>query len=173
MMDKRELLRRIDAGEKFEYHFFWKGPFSQWEPIGFTVDGVYYKRAEHYMMAEKAKLFNDQASWENIIKTDHPRDAQDFGRKVKGFNQKVWDLEKYGIVYDGNYYKFTQNPIYKQILTDTGDKILVEASPVDVVWGIGLAEDHPDSSDPHKWLGENMLGFALTNLRNAFQKVVF
>lgn len=60
MMDKRELLRRIDAGETFEYHFFWKGPLSQWEPIGFTVDGVYYERAEHYMMAEKAKLFNDQ-----------------------------------------------------------------------------------------------------------------
>lgn len=165
-MNKHELLHRIDAGETFEYFFFWKGPFSQWEPVGFTVDGVYYKRAEHYMMAEKAKLFNDQDAWEKIIKTHHPRDVQSIGRLVKGFNQEVWDLEKYGVVYDGNFYKFTQNPTYNQILMDTGNKILVEASPTDTVWGIGLAEDHPDSSNPHKWLGENMLGFVLTDLRD-------
>jgi ribA/ribD-fused uncharacterized protein len=164
-MNIKELRKKIEAGEKFEYEFFWKGPFSQWDRKGFKVDGVFYKTAEHWMMAEKARIFGDKESWKNIVAANHPSDAKGLGRKVKNFNEEKWINERYNVVFSGNVYKFSQDEKYKSILMKTGDKILVEASPVDKIWGIGLAEDNPNAKDPMKWNGLNILGFVLTSVR--------
>jgi ribA/ribD-fused uncharacterized protein len=189
-MNINELRVRIQAGEKFDLEFFWKGPFSQWAKIGFTVDGlhyktaehwmmavrvgcpwvsgvgVHYKTAEHWMMAEKARIFGDEETRKKIIESEHPKQAKALGREVKNFNEEKWVSERYSVVYAGNKHKFTQNDDYKAVLLGTGDRILVEASPEDRIWGIGLAEDHPDALDPLKWKGLNVLGFVLTDLRN-------
>ena len=159
------LRKQIQEGQNFEYELFWRGPFSQWERQGFTVDGVYYKTAEHWMMAEKARLFGDEEARKKIIYADHPKRAKELGREVLGFNEDKWIEHRYNIVYAGNFYKFNQSDEYRDILLATGDKILVEASPVDQIWGIGLAEDNPDALDPLKWKGLNLLGFVLTDLK--------
>jgi hypothetical protein len=159
------LQERIKAGEKFEFELFWKGPFSQWANQGFTVDDVFYKTAEHWMMVEKARLFGDEDTIQKILEADYPKIAKDLGRQVKNYDEEVWIEHRYNIVLSGNRYKFTQNNEYKAILLGTGSKILVEASPVDRIWGIGLAEDDKAAKDPLMWKGLNLLGFVLTDLR--------
>ena len=139
---------------------------SQWYPCQFEVDGVTYTSAEQYMMAEKAKLFGDEEIRAEILNTDDPRMCKALGRKVKNFDKAVWDKEKEHIVRKGNTKKFLQNSALRSFLLSTGDKVLVEASPTDRVWGIGLGKNNPDALDPQKWRGQNLLGFALMNVRD-------
>lgn len=153
-----------------EFKFFWKGPLSQWAKSTFRgEDGTTYCCAEQYMMHQKALLFKDQEIADEIMSVTHPKDHQDLGRKVKGYDQAKWDKVKEIIVIDGNYCKFTQNNKFKNILLETGDLELVEASPMDKVWGIKMAEDHPDVRDRTKWRGQNLLGKCLMEVRNRIQ----
>ena len=147
------------------YTFFWTGPFSQWYPSKFTIDEVKYISAEQYMMAQKAIMFEDQEMFKKILLSHSPRQQKHFGRSVKGFNQREWEKVARGFVYMANYAKFTQNPELKELLLKTRGTELVEASPYDKVWGIGLQEGHKDIHDKKKWLGKNWLGEVLTQVR--------
>lgn len=160
----QQLRNRFQNGEGLSFHFFWKGPFSQWDRQGFSVDGVLYKTAEHWMMSEKARLFGDEDSRKNIIAASSPKLAKDLGREVKNFDEGIWAQHRYEIVLSGNRYKF-QRGMHRDRLLATGDKILVEASPYDGVWGIKMGESDPDINNPIKWKGLNLLGFVLTELR--------
>ncbi|MFR7476962.1 NADAR family protein [Frisingicoccus sp.] len=139
---------------------------SQWYPCQFEVDGVTYTSAEQYMMAEKAKLFGDEEIRSEILCTSDPRKCKALGRKVRNFDKAVWNKEKEHIVRKGNTKKFLQNSALRSFLLSTGDKVLVEASPTDRVWGIGLGKNNSDALDPQKWRGQNLLGFALMNVRD-------
>lgn len=168
----------FDTGKQdLKYVFFWghtpskdgsvtKSCFSQWWELDVTIDGQVYKTAEHWMMAEKARLFNDPVILEKIFKTSHPNQAKKLGRKVSGFDPETWDAHKYEIVKEGNYHKFSQHIDIKEFLLKTGDRILVEASPYDTIWGIGLGKNKSDIENPHIWKGENLLGFALMEIRD-------
>lgn len=160
-----------------KYLFFWghqptsdgsvtKTCFSQWFGAGFTIQDVYYPTAEHYMMAEKARLFADEAIRLQILTATHPKQAKDYGRKVRNFDPVLWEEQRLSIVIRGNLAKFQQNPRPQEFLLGTGDRLLVEASPVDKIWGIGLAADHPDAVFPERWPGLNLLGIALMEVRS-------
>jgi len=140
--------------------------FSQWWLSSFEVEGVTYKTAEHWMMAKKAELFNDQEILEKIIKCNSPAEAKKLGRKVRNYDDKIWLENRFEIVKEGNFHKFSQNPDLKIFLLSTNDRVIVEASPVDPIWGIGMASDHTDASNPEKWKGLNLLGFALMEVRD-------
>ncbi len=122
------------------------------------------------MMAEKARLFHATDSRKEILVSTHPAEAKKMGRKVKGFNAKVWDEHKHGIVKEANLLKFSQHTPLRDFLIKTGSRILVEASPLDNIWGIGLAQDDPRAKNPHQWEGENLLGFALMEVRDQLVK---
>lgn len=102
------------------------------------------------------------------------RDAKQMkalGRQVRGFDERLWDEVGYSIVLSGNYYKFTQNPAMMRFLLATGDKILVEASPLDKIWGIGLGRQSENTSRPSAWRGQNLLGFALMEVRDELRRL--
>ncbi|MEE2041522.1 NADAR family protein [Nocardiopsis sp. CT-R113] len=139
---------------------------SQWWAAGFTVDGVAYRTAEHYMMAGKARLFGDAEAESRIIAAAHPRDAKVIGREVRGFDQEAWEAARFGIVVDGSVAKFGQNEDLGTYLLGTASRVLVEASPRDRVWGIGLGADHDHAEQPAHWRGLNLLGFALMEARS-------
>ncbi|QDN54072.1 NADAR family protein [Streptomyces sp. S1D4-20] len=141
------------------------GCLSQWWPAAFTHDGVRYVTAEHWMMAAKARLFGDADAERAVLADASPVAAKQAGRAVRGFNEQVWSRERYGIVLMGTHLKFTQHPGLHKFLLSTGDALLVEASPYDRIWGIGLAADNPHYVDPARWRGLNLLGFALTQTR--------
>jgi ribA/ribD-fused uncharacterized protein len=154
-----------DETVKDGFVLFWKGIFSQWRKTPFIDAGVAYPTAEHWMMVGKAKLFGDTASVDAILADSSPKQAQAFGRRIKGFDQRKWDAERFGIVVRGNELKFSQNPEARQRLIDTGSMILVEASPHDVIWGIGIGQDDPRAVNPGQWKGQNLLGLALMAVR--------
>lgn len=237
-LNREELRQRWSDGEWFEFYLFYghKPPdsgvdascLSQWFERVFVIEGIQYKTAEHWMMAEKARLFNDMKMLEQILISSEPRDAKSFGRKVRGFDGEYWDQHKFEIVVSGNRAKFSQHTDLKQFLLSTANArpsarlskvaespagyelntdrkkatseskdpsiplrlgrdsnrpsqarksaklvpysnssvILVEAAGRDTTWGIGLGTKNPKSLNPMTWRGQNLLGFALTKVRD-------
>ena len=126
----------------------------------------YYKNAEQFMMAQKAKLFADDEIFQKILQASHPKEVKALGRLVKNYQEDLWQQHRFEIVVQGNLAKFSQNAELKQFLLGTGKRVLVEASPVDKIWGIGLATDDENAEKPLQWKGLNLLGFALMQVRN-------
>lgn len=147
--------------------------FSQWWPSPFSTDGILYQTAEHWMMAGKASLFNNDALVLEILDAGSPGKAKALGRQVTNFDADIWDQQKFELVVQGNYLKFQQHQDLKNFLLNTGNKILVEASPVDVIWGIGLAADDRRALAPSAWKGENLLGFALMEVRDRLKQLSY
>jgi ribA/ribD-fused uncharacterized protein len=139
--------------------------FSQWWPAAFTVDDVVYMTAEHFMMAGKAELFGDAVSAAFIRAAGHPKQAKALGRGVSPFDEEVWARERFDLVVRGNLAKFSQHAELGRFLLGTGDRVLVEASAVDRVWGIGLASADERAERAAAWRGLNLLGFALMEVR--------
>lgn len=171
------LTQKFENGNALEYIFFWGHTnkskeqvnntcFSQWFPSPFTVDNVFYKTAEHWMMAHKALLFDNSDIFEKIINSDNPKDVKELGRNVIGYDDQKWNENKFEIVKLGNIHKFNQHPKLAEYLLDTEEKIIVEASPVDKVWGIGLSQDSKEIDNIYAWGGQNLLGFALMEVRD-------
>lgn len=150
----------------FTFFFTEASPFSQWYRCAFEDSGVHFNCAEQYMMHGKAKLFDDPETAALILAADHPRDHKALGRKVKRFDDAVWKRERERIVMAGNRAKFAQNADLLQLLLDTRGTTLVEASPYDKIWGIGLAATDPRAQDRATWKGQNLLGKILTELRD-------
>ena len=169
-------LKEVSTGGEEKFTFFWNGPFSQWTEAFFEIEGITYNCAEQYMMAEKARLFNDDQALEAIMESKDPRQQKQLGRMVKGFSVEMWEEkallngEPYccNLVYMGSLAKFTQNRDLLLKLLDTAGTTLVEASPYDAIWGIGLTESDPRAKNRDTWLGRNWLGEVLTELREDF-----
>jgi len=165
------------AGQQTEFLFFWghqpqrdgttgPGCLSQWWPAPFTVDGVAYPTAEHWMMAGKARLFRDDQALAAVLAAEDPKAAKAAGRSVRGFDEQAWGAARFDLVVDGNLAKFRRNPGLGAFLAGTRPRVIVEASPRDRIWGIGMTAGHPDATRPSRWRGANLLGFALMNVRD-------
>ena len=172
-----ELTEHLARGGTVRYLFFWghrpqpdgsvgAGCLSQWWPSPFVVDGVTFASAEHYMMWRKAKLFGDDGTADEILTVRHPNQAKALGRRVHDFDDKIWADERFDIVVAGSVAKFSQHADLREFLLRTGDRVLVEASPRDRVWGIGLSASDPRAAEPAQWRGRNLLGFALMRARS-------
>lgn len=180
-MNVSDVKERFDRGKQIKYLFFWshrpnpdgtigKTCLSQCFDARFELNGIHDRTAEHYMMAEKARLFDDRILFPEILAANHPRQTQTLGRKIQGFQEAIWNEHRFQIVVDGNLAKFQQNPPLQAFILSTRSQILVEASPDDRIWGIGLAADNPNINNPHLWQGTNLLGFALMDVRQSLQR---
>lgn len=123
------------------------------------------------MMAEKARLFKDEEILKEILQSKHPKQIKELGRKVRNFDEEVWKKKRYSIILNGNYAKFLQNEGQRQFLIGTKNRVLVEASPYDKIWGIGMAADDENIENPLEWKGLNLLGFALMEVRDELIRV--
>lgn len=150
--------------EKFT--LFYQGVFSNWQRCSFVVDGVTYCSTEQYMMAAKARLFKDEVTEKSIMSVTHPLTIKKLGRDVKPFDKNLWNSKARDAVYKGCYAKFQQNPEFLKQLKETAGTTLVEASPTDRIWGIGLGAQNANAHDRSKWRGTNWLGEVLTKVRD-------
>lgn len=171
------LTEKFESGDTLKYIFFWGHTnkyneeigefcFSQWFECPFNVDNITYRTAEHWMMSHKALLFGDKNNFDKIINCEKPRKAKELGRQVLGYEEQTWNENKFKIVILGNIHKFNQHPKFAEYLLKTDGRILVEASPVDTIWGIGLSQDSKDIENIYAWRGLNLLGFALMAARD-------
>ena len=172
-----DLLRQETEGTLPELLHFWghrpradgrigKSCLSQWWPVEFTVEGETYRSAEHFMMVGKARLFDDEDAARRILDAGDPQLAKKLGRTVRGFDPATWAEQCFDVVVRGNEAKFGQHPDLAAFLRSTAPAVLVEASPSDAIWGIGLAAADPRAATPSTWAGTNLLGFALMAVRD-------
>jgi len=152
--------------ERFTFFFSEKDPLSNFYPARFTVDFKQFNCTEQYFHYMKAIKFNDLKTAELILKADSPRKQKFLGRKVKNYDETLWNVICVQVMKDGNLAKFKQNKNLEHILLGTVGTILVEASPFDRKWGIGLAKTNPNVFDRSKWKGDNLLGKVLTEVRD-------
>jgi len=159
-------------GERITYThiYFWNGIFCQWHPSTMMEEDITYSCCEQYMMAKKAKLFNDGEVYNLIMSEEHPSIQKGLGRSVRNYNQYIWDKHKFDIVVNANYLKFTQDETLKKLLLSTRDKTIVEASPEDTIWGIGLLYNDNRVLDESNWQGENLLGKAIMKVRTMLKE---
>lgn len=171
----KQLIDELSQGKQAKYIFFWghqnqknevnKSCFSQWFESSFEVEGNKFSTAEHYMMHAKALLFNDMNAAQRVLLAKTPGEAKAIGREITHFDESTWLAHRFDIVVKGNLAKFSSTPALMQFLLNTKDRVLVEASPVDKIWGIGLAQDSPVIDMPTQWKGLNLLGYALMEVR--------
>ena len=174
--DMAELNQRVSAGWRPKFVLFWGHQaaendrlghecFSQWYPAPFEVEGMRFPTAEHYMMWRKARLFEDDQTAAAVLAAGSPAAAKKLGRAVRNFSEEVWVQQRFQIVVRASVAKFGRNSELRAYLLGTKDRVLVEASPVDRVWGIGLDAMSEHAKNPLLWRGLNLLGFALMQAR--------
>lgn len=157
---------------KMSFYLFWNGFCGQWFKSPFVDEnGIKFNTAEQYMMYQKAITFDDNEIANRILEETNPKVQKALGRQVKNFDVDVWNAVSRDVVYKGNYLKFTQNPNLKVLLLNVKEDELVEASPYDKIWGIGMGADDPRCQDKNKWQGSNWLGEVLTKLRNNLKEM--
>ena len=175
-MNVDELRAALENGREIRYLLFWghrqkkagatdASCLSQWFAAEFVVDGEIYPTAEHWLMAGKARLFSDEDILARIFASEEPGKAKSLGYQVRDFDEELWNAHRFQLAVQGNQAKFSQNPNLKDFLLNTGDRVLVEASPRDPIWGIGIGRDDEAATDPFRWRGSNLLGFALMEVR--------
>ena len=160
-----------------QHIFFWRpheehGYLGQWFSAPFTTssplspyENVTFENCETYMMFHKAILFNDIPISKQILEAaDDPKQVKALGRKVRGFDQEIWDKKKFEIVIAANREKFSAHAQLREQLLETAGKEIVEASPMDRIWGIGFKKENA-LKNQHRW-GKNLLGKALMQVRD-------
>ena len=176
MRTREELVEHLSRGGTADYLFFWghtpknadvvdASCLSQWFPCSFVIGGQTYASAEHYMMAEKARLFRDEEALARVLVAKTPAEAKAIGREVQRFDPAAWNEARFPAVVRGNVAKFGQREGFAAFLRGTRERVLVEAAPRDRVWGIGMGASNPDARLPARWRGLNLLGFALMETR--------
>lgn len=193
-MSWEALCGRADTGESFDFVFF-SSPTSKVAarrltdddgllvaaaadvsclalsaPVSLVVDRVFYRTAAHFIAAEKARLFGDEASRKTILSSETPPQVQAVGQRLTGFDAATWQRECLAILVRGSTEKFRQHPVHRDVLEGTGDRILVDATRTDTLCGIGLAPNNPEARDPRTWRGRNLLGFALMEARAVLRR---
>lgn len=148
-----------------KFTLFYGGIFSQWYQCSFTIDGIGYNCAEQYMMAQKASLFGDHVRYDQIMASRDPSEQKALGKLVRGFSKSAWEAVARDVVFRASMAKFTSSAGLLKGLLKTRGTLLVEASPTDVIWGIGLGEYDERALNPAEWRGMNWLGQVLTDAR--------
>lgn len=176
-----ELVSVVRTGQRPKFVFFWGHQpsasglltntcLSQWWPARFTAKDHEFASAEHYMMWSKASLFGDTDRAKAVLSVRSPAQAKTIGRQVEGFDETVWVDNRWRIVVEASVAKFGSDSALRDYLVGTKQRVLVEASPVDRIWGIGLPADSDKAENPEQWRGLNLLGFALMEARQQLQE---
>lgn len=182
LTNRQQLIEYLRQGHSVQYLHFCghtqradtidKSCLSQWFPASFILDELYYPSAEHFMMVQKAQLFSDEETLAAILATASPQVAKQLGRQVKNFDEERWQQHCFDYVVRGNLGKFSQNLALRDFLLNTGVQVIVEASPRDPIWGIGMGASNSNANHPEQWRGQNLLGFALMQVRAQLRGLV-
>lgn len=159
----------MDKGYKvYDKHVaFWGSQLSNFYPCSFELYGHTWKSSEQCFMARKAGYFGDDETYNKILSTNTPEEAKKLGRQVKGFVDEEWAIVRENIMYDIVYEKFAQNKNLRDFLLseEFKNKIFVEGSPFDGVWGVKIDYRNDIIDDESNWNGTNLLGKVLEKVR--------
>ena len=156
--------------DKYLFFYATSEIYSNWHPAKFKYDNIVFSNSEQAMMYAKAKLMGDNDSIKKIKKTSDPYKVKRLGRSIKPWKEQLWISKRLSLVIDILYAKFSSNETLRNELLGTDDLYLVEASPSDKIWGVGLDESDPAIHNKKNWKGLNLLGEALMQVREKIKK---
>lgn len=160
---------KMKVTPKFVFFYANKDIYSNFYKVSFEHQGIQFPTSEHAVMYRKAKLFGADDIAEKITKVKNPGQAKALGRSRDiPFDEDVWKEYREKVYFEVLVDKFSDEDLKEQLL-GTGKRILVEASPYDKIWGVGLAEDNPAIQYPQQWKGLNLLGKVLMEVREYYQ----
>jgi ribA/ribD-fused uncharacterized protein len=157
--------------------YFWGSYLSNFwltkiqSPEGCALPNFTFNCSEQLFMMEKALFFNDYEAAFFMAACENGGSVKAIGRKVLNFDEKAWYDVSYEKMLMACKAKFAQNAVLAEQLKATGERIIVEASPTDLIWGVGLHEDDPLILNERNWRGENRLGRVLMEVRAGIDKV--
>jgi ribA/ribD-fused uncharacterized protein len=160
--------------DKFVFFYRNADIYSNFYKSEFTKNGIAFSCGEQWIMYQKALTFKDkyptnQDIADKILKTNDPGKIKAFGRQVQGYDEIIWSGCRQQKTYEGLIEKFRQNENLKKQILATGTRELVEASPSDKIWGVGLTESDVRIEKKSNWKGQNILGKILTKVRSTLQ----
>jgi ribA/ribD-fused uncharacterized protein len=168
------MMRNMNTDEKFfenENGVYFKSNYpSQWYPSTFVINDITFNCCEQWMMYNKAILFEDNEIATQILNETDPKKQKELGRLVANFDTEKWNSVADDIVFKGNLAKFSQNLELKEKLLSTGNKLIVECSPYDSIWGNGLNITESLVIPQNLWKGTNRLGKAIMKVRESLNK---
>ena len=164
--------------ETLTHIYFLKNYLSNFHKCDITIEiskGVdhTFKNSEQLFMYFKARYFKDQQIAVEILRTEEPWEAKKLGRMVRNYKDEEWNAVRYHLMYQANFFKYSQNKYLEDQLLATGNKILVECNPTDLIWAVGLSEDDPKVLDEANWRGQNLLGKVLMDVRSSLDHEKF
>lgn len=165
----------VISGQKMNAVYFHKpnepyGFLSNWSPSPFELDGQSFTSVEQYIMYRKCKVFGDEKCASAVLATDDVAAQQAIGRAASGYNEHIWGGMRQMVAFRALMAKFTQNEDLRQQLLQTGDAVLVECASSDRVWACGVRLNDEKRFDASNWKGDNILGFALMEVREKLKQ---
>ena len=152
--------------------YFWTNWMSNWTPSNLKIyyDGELFTNSEQIFMYIKAKFFGDENKAGEIVRLgSNPAIAKKLGREVSGYDEEAWSASRFDAMYAAVKAKFESDRVLTKQLMETDTKTLVEASPVDIIWGVGIHEKDDAILDESNWKGQNLLGKVLMKVRTELQ----
>ncbi len=159
----------IESADKSEKLFMFARatcPFSNFYLSPFCEDGVWYNCVEQYFQGMKAKFFGDYETLGEIIEQKSPKVQRKIGRQVRDYDDKEWTKVSTDFMRKGNWAKFEYNPQLLDLLLMTRGTYIIEVSQNDPRWGIGLSINNPNARSRKHWVGRNLLGTILMEIRD-------
>ncbi len=170
-MKKQELLKKLSEGKEFKYLGFAVGVLSNWAPCEIKDnEHATYDSSEQFFMAQKAVFFGDDDTLLKIMTSKDVSRIKELGREVKGFDEQAWMVVSDDFMFEANLLKFSQNANLRKTLMATGDDVLVECNPADLIWGAGIDMMDKRVHEPFEWPGQNKFGFTLMKVRDELNK---
>lgn len=174
-VDKKMAEKLYIGNREEEAYFFYRpnepyGCFSNWYKSPFTVNGIRFNTAEQYIMYQKCIIFGDKEAAADMLAANSPREQKAIGRRARGYIHKVWEGIRQMVAVKGLYAKFSQNEDLKKILLATGNAYIVETTENDRIWACGLSLDDNNRFYADRWHGQNILGFALMEVRDILKR---
>uniref|UniRef100_A0A7E4UTT6 NADAR domain-containing protein n=1 Tax=Panagrellus redivivus TaxID=6233 RepID=A0A7E4UTT6_PANRE len=166
-----ETPKMVTSTDGHSLALFYDTVFSNFYPCEIYTEGIKFTCSEQYFMYKKALFFNDPQTAKKILEAKNPMTMKLLGRQVKNFDENKWKLVAMQVMKRACYFKFDQNDDLRGELFKTAGSTLVEASPTDTIWGVGLGEDDKRICDVKQWRGRNQLGYLLTALREELMRV--
>ncbi len=165
--ESRKWVSSVDAIKVIGFHNPEEeyGFLSNWYLSEFRFGGITFSSMEQYMMYQKAILFGDTKIAGKILETSDVAEIKALGRAVAQYVDSVWAGRRQIIVYRGLTEKFRQNPDLRNRLVATGEAVLAECAVKDRIWGLGLSMNDGRRFDMSEWQGQNLLGYALMEVR--------
>ena len=143
-------------------------PLSNFHQCVFKVDDNWIHSTEQYIQLKKAEFFNDRQSALKILTAETAIECKQLAREIKNYDVAKWNDVAEDECFEGVLEKFTQNPILNNVLQNTNNKTIIE-SFYHRKWGTGVPLHSPDALNSECWIGDNLLGRILSNVRETLR----